>query len=35
MFKEQFKLYKRINSLENTDVIDFENIVDTEFIVSY
>jgi len=36
MFKECFKFYKHINSLEQQlDVIDFANEVKTEFIVSY
>lgn len=35
MFKEQFKFYKRINALENTDVLDFAHVVDNEFIVNY
>lgn len=36
MFKERFKFYKRVNSLEQqTDIIDFANEVNTEFIVSY
>lgn len=36
MFKERFKFYKRINTLEQeSDIIDFANVIDTEFIVSY
>lgn len=35
MFKESFKLYKRISSLEQqSDVLDFTNINDNEFVVS-
>lgn len=36
MFKESFKYYKRINSLEHqSGIIDFENVVENEIIVSY
>jgi hypothetical protein len=36
MFKEYFKYYKRINSLEHqSNVIDFENVDVNEIIVSY
>jgi len=36
MFKECFKLYKHINSLEQqSNIMDFENEVNTEFMVSY
>lgn len=35
MFKERFKFYKHINLLEQSDLIDFEKVVDTELIVSY
>lgn len=36
MFKKSFKFYKRVNSLEHqSDVIDFENLVEAESIVSY
>lgn len=36
MFKEYFKFYKRINSLDQqSDIIDFTNAVNTESIVSY
>jgi len=36
MFKEYFKFYKHVNSLEQqSNIIDFENEVNTEFMVSY
>jgi len=36
MFKERFKFYKRVNIMEQeSDVIDFANVVDAKFIVSY
>jgi len=36
MFKECFKFYKHINSLEQQlDVIDLANGINTEFMVSY
>jgi len=36
MFKERFKFYKHINSLEQqSDVIDLANEVNTELMVSY
>jgi len=36
MFKERFKFYKHVNTLgQESDIIDFANVVDTDFIVSY
>lgn len=35
MFKESFKFYKRINSIDQqSDVIDFEHVTNSIFIVS-
>jgi len=35
MFKERFKFYKHVSTLgQESDIIDFANLVDTKFIVS-
>lgn len=35
MFKESFKFYKRINSVDQqSDIIDFDNVTNSTFIVS-